>query len=106
MPTEREAIIKIFKERPDLAALLADMVDDGRLGNTDNIPPDEEITIVAGDDHGGVAGSKQVVCGGCGAQMWLSPSTLEMMAKHKGRATIKCLPCIMKTLPERDAKTR
>lgn len=99
MSTEREAIRELFRKRPDLANYFRQKIENGTLGSTDDIPDDEEIIIVAGDAPGGVTGSKQTKCV-CGAVVWLSPSTQEMMAQRKQQTmTIKCLPCILKGLP-------
>jgi hypothetical protein len=107
MPTEREAIRAILDARPDLAKLLAEMVQDGRMGCTENIDPNEPITVVAGSDHGGVTGSQQRKCGNCGSAAWLSPSTLEMLEK-RGDAPyeILCFDCVMKRTEKMDAKER
>lgn len=100
MPTEREAIRKLFNKRPDLADFFRRKIEDGTMGFTEDMPTDEEITIVAGDDHGGVTGSKQTKCDVCEAAVWLSPSTLAMLTERKRQAiTIKCLPCVLKELP-------
>lgn len=97
MPSEREAIRKILRERPDLHAVLAKAIAEGRLKSADEIPEtDEEIIFVCGPDHGGVEGSKQVKCA-CGAKVWMSPSTQELMKSRKGfPMRIMCNLCVMK----------
>jgi hypothetical protein len=96
MPTEREAIRKILRERPELHAALRKAIEEGRLKSTDDMPDDEEIIIICGPDHGGIEGSKQVQCE-CGALVWMSPSTQEAWKARQAFPTrILCLPCVMK----------
>jgi len=104
MATEREAIRKILRERPELHAALKKAVEEGRLKSTDEMPDDEEIVIICGPDHGGVEGSKQVQCG-CGEPVWMSPSTQEALIE-RGRypSRIICMSCFreeMKIAKER-----
>jgi hypothetical protein len=83
------------------------MVEDGRMGCTDNIDPKESITVCAGDDPGGVIGSQQRNCEGCQRVVWLSPSTSEMLAKRgDAPCEILCLDCVMKRTEKRNAKER
>jgi hypothetical protein len=109
MPTEREALRKIFRARPDLHAALVRAVEQGRLkswGEMSETEKEEEMIIVCGPDHGGVEGSKQVQCG-CGETVWLSPSTQAMLIE-RGRypSRIICMSCfredreIAKTRPQ------
>jgi hypothetical protein len=96
MPTEREALRKIFRERPELHAALRKAIEDGRLKDASEVDPNEEFTIVCGPDHGGVEGSKQAKCA-CGALVWMSPSTQELLKSREGLPTlIKCITCVMK----------
>jgi hypothetical protein len=97
MPTERESIRLLLRAKPDFARMLADMIEQGRLGCSDDVDPSEPITICAGPDHGGVIGAVRRSCGGCGLLVWLSPSTLEMLEK-RGSAPyeIRCHECAMK----------
>jgi hypothetical protein len=96
MPTEREAIRKLLRERPEHHAALRKAIEEGRLKSTDEIPNDEEIVIICGPDHGGVEGSKQVQCG-CGELVWLSPSTQALLIERGRYPTrIICMSCFRK----------
>jgi len=97
MPTERESIRKFLNENSRVAALLKRGVAEGRIGCSDDVDKDEVMTVVAGPDSGGVIGSIQSKCDGCGSLVWLSPSTQEMMAKRgDGKTLIRCLDCVLK----------
>lgn len=97
MPTEREAFRKILREKPELHRALAKALDEGRLKGADQIPEEgEEFIFVCGPDHGGVEGSKQVKCE-CGAAVWMSPSTQELLESRKAFPTrVICIWCAMK----------
>ena len=97
MPTEREAIRKILRERPDIHQMLLKALAAGKLKSTDDIPEtDEEYIVLCGLDHGGVEGSKQGKCG-CGAIVWMSPSTQELIKSRKGFPTrVVCVRCAVR----------
>ena len=97
MPTEREAIRKILRERPGLHRALAKAIEEGRLTSTADMPEEgEEFVFVCGPDHGGVEGSKQVKCE-CGAAVWMSPSTQLVLKEREAFPTrILCPVCVMK----------
>lgn len=94
---EREAIRKLLRERPDIHSALRRAMDEGRLKSADDMPEEGEMFIFCcGPDHGGVEGSKQVKCE-CGAAVWMSPSTQELMKSRKAfPARIVCVSCAMK----------
>lgn len=101
MPTEREAIRKFLNKDSRVAAWVKRGVAEGRIGCSDDLDKDEAMTVVAGHDSGGVIGSIQSKCGGCGSLVWLSPSTQEMMAKRgDGTTLIRCLDCVLKEAKE------
>ena len=97
MPTEREAIRKLLRERPELHTALREAIEEGRLKSTDELPKEgKEFVFVCGPDHGGVEGSKQVKCE-CGAAVWMSPSTQEAWKERQAFPTrVMCLECAMK----------
>ena len=97
MPTEREAIRKLLRERPELHTALREAIEEGRLKSTDELPKEgKEFVFVCGSDHGGVEGSKQVKCE-CGAAVWMSPSTQEVWKERQAFPTrVMCLECAMK----------
>lgn len=100
MPTEREAIREMLRRRPDLHAKLKRAIEEGRITSTDEIPEGEPYTIVCGPDHGGVEGSKQVQCA-CGAKVWMSPSTQDLIKSRERLPTlIKCISCVMEEVKE------
>jgi hypothetical protein len=100
MTTEIEAFRKIMRENPKLKAALGRAIETGRLKDASEVPPEEEMAIVVGPDHGGVEGSKQAKCA-CGAVGWLSPSSQELLEARKGFPTrIVCVSCVMKEIPK------
>jgi hypothetical protein len=96
MPTEREALRKLMRARPELRAALAKAAKEGRLKSWDELTEaekEEEMLIVCGPDHGGVEGSKQVQCR-CGELVWLSPSTQAMLIERgRSPSRIICMSC-------------
>lgn len=97
MTTERESIRKLLDSHSPMADWLHEGVASGRIRSSDDIDHNEEIIVVGGPEHGGVDGAKQAKCG-CGAVVWISPSTQEMMAKRGPSAPtiIVCIPCLLK----------
>jgi hypothetical protein len=72
------------------------MIERGLIGNAAEIPPGEPLTIVVGDDHGGVIGSVKVTCA-CGGSGWLSPSTQALIKdRSKDKVSIICIYCFRK----------
>jgi hypothetical protein len=97
VPTEREAIRNFVRGGGPLVERLSRAVDEGqlRIAGDAVAETDEELVVVASNNCG-IIGAKPANCG-CGTEVWLSPSTLEMMAKRGNRPTkIMCLPCVLK----------
>ncbi len=105
MPTEREVIRKFLRENPDAAERLGELVEQGRIKSTESLKDDGEPLTVVGSHLGpaGIIGSKQYRCA-CGKPAWLSPSTQEVMAKHKGEVNVMCSQCLFDTMGQSDAK--
>jgi hypothetical protein len=101
MSSEREAMRKILRENPELCDALAKALYEGRLTSIEDMPEEgEEFIFVCGPDHGGVEGSKQVKCG-CGAKVWMSPSTQEAWKSRQAFPTrIVCPICVMRGVKE------
>jgi hypothetical protein len=103
MPTEREALRKALRENPEAAAILHHLVISGRIKTPDSLDPTEPLNVICGPDHGGITGSKQDKCG-CGAVIWLSPSTQEMLTKRgQSPSKLLCPECAVRTMTD-DAK--
>jgi hypothetical protein len=79
---ERAAIRKWLKENPETAAEVRDLIETGKLVSLDDPAADEVVTIICGQDHGGIDGSVQRGCAECGAIVWMSPSMQEAIAKR------------------------
>jgi sulfur transfer protein SufE len=98
MPSEREAIRAAFDATPELRDRLRRM-----LQPQEGLPSsDEELTIAASPTHGGITGSKQLVCCECKSKVWIAPSTQEMMRQRGADAPtrIVCTPCLVASLKD------
>lgn len=107
MPTETALIRAAIKESPRLHSLLSDLAERGALGPLKNVSADEELTVVAAPEHYGMIGAEQALCG-CGAVVWLSPSTQKIL-KARGAAPtlISCSVCfVRKVRAEREQVPR
>lgn len=90
---ESEAWKKFNKENPELGQLITTLQDVGVLAKIDaTIDPTEEMIVMCGPESN-ITGSKQVTCG-CGALVWISPSTQKALAAHSGPRTLKCPSCL------------
>lgn len=101
--TEQEAIRKA--ETPTMAEALRRLAQQGRLKKPEELTPAElagPMVVVGGASHCGIVGSKQARCT-CGAIIWLSPSSLEMMARHTGSLTKRCVRCALGVLKRTEA---
>jgi hypothetical protein len=106
MPSEIDAVRKAFSENPKLHDRLRMMFNRGKLGTEADIPPDEELVVVAAMDHGGIFGAKQVSCSECPAKVWIAPSTQEMLSRRGDAPTkIVCTLCVLKSMKEMREKT-
>lgn len=93
MPTEREAFRKMLRENPELRTALTKAVEEGRLKDINEVDPNGAFVIVCGPDHCGIEGSKQVKCE-CGAAIWMSPSTQEILKEREQLPTrVLCYTC-------------
>lgn len=94
MPTERETIRKWMRENPERAALLKHLYDKGLLHDMEEaIATSEPLTMICGPESGGIHGSKMAKCE-CGAVIWLSPSSQELLARRGAAPTrLACMSC-------------
>jgi hypothetical protein len=95
---ERESLRRIFARNPKLKDFLYRKYQRGELKSFEDLPAEgDDLIVVAGPDSGGITGSLQTKCEGCGLIVWLSPSTQEMM-RGRDRTTIQvcCMPCAIK----------
>jgi hypothetical protein len=99
MPSEREFIrqmVATASER-DLELLR-------KLGAAD-AKQEEPMVFVGGPDPMGIVGSKQTVCG-CGAEIWLSPSTQKVLAERGDRPSqMMCIFCLARIVKEESDAT-
>lgn len=91
MPSEREYLRQFFRDNPEMPKKLAEMKEVGILSDTADVADGDEVCVVGGPDPVGILGSKQERCS-CGAVIWVSPSSQEVMARVK-KFTLSCLSC-------------
>jgi hypothetical protein len=92
--TEREAIRRTFAQSPELVARLRQLLGEGRLIGFESAPVNEELLVLCGT-RTSIDGSQQRRCA-CKAIIWISPSTIEMLARRPAgapEATLLCPSC-------------
>jgi hypothetical protein len=99
--TEREAIRKALDKNPERAAAMRRMAAEGKIVPYTGPTPGKPLVIVASSSHFGITGSKQARCG-CGAIVWLSPST-QAMQLGDPEAKVICTACLVKLLSRKEA---
>jgi hypothetical protein len=96
MPTEREVIQRLLRERPELHKILLRALDVGTLTFAESMDDDEEPVVVCNTKHGGIDGAKQVKCA-CGELVWMSPTMQGLIKQRKGSpARVICPACFQK----------
>lgn len=106
MPSEIEAIRAMFKADPVLHDRLRKLALAGKIKpfTQAEADSDENLTVIASDQHGGIYGALQVKCG-CGLPVWISPSTQAMIkARGVNPTTVMCHLCFGQAMKERREK--
>ena len=105
MPSEIEVIRAALRANPEQAERLKRMATEGKFCPMEEIPPDEELTVIGGYDHAGITGSQQARCA-CAAIVWVSPSTQAMILARGATPTrIICIACCLRELKARQKET-
>jgi hypothetical protein len=96
MPSERERVRAFLDAHPEWAEFLSEKAKAGKLMAAEDIAPSDELIVVVSNNPAEITGSKQVKCG-CGAIVWMSPSTQELIRSRKGFPTrVVCVRCAVR----------
>lgn len=102
LEVREENLEEMLHRRPELNGIAQKMQSLLRLlmNNADPDDTSQKIVILCGAHHNGIAGSKQAKCS-CGAVVWYSPATQQVMTAHKWTDIVLLCPrCLDPTIKE------
>lgn len=103
MLTDQEREEAYFRKYPKMLGVCADLKAKGCLQFSGDVPDDDDLIVIAGTEHGGLAGSRQARCE-CNVIVWLTPETQRMLANRKASHRLLCTACAARVLPQLEAE--